>query len=179
MKQWYLIRTECWKTFPFLRQRQFSATLGVNFIESHLMKTRSSSKNDLQQIESILKQSGLPFEDCKNHLDKFLVVEDSDKIIGTGGLEVCGEFALLRSIAVVDEHRGKKIGDFIYTQIKTKAVSLGIKELYLLTETAEYYFKNRGFRVINRSLAPKEIKETKQFSSLCSSSATVMKLILS
>ncbi len=142
------------------------------------MKVRPAKTTDLPAIEAILKASDLPFEDCYTHIDSFLVAVAGDKIVGTGGLERCDDVALLRSIAVVEECRGHGLGDTLYSQIKSRAQLHGVKELYLLTETAEQYFEARGFSVVKRSAVPIAIGETQQFSSLCPASATAMKIVL-
>jgi len=142
------------------------------------MQVRCALGADLLQIASLLKRSGLASSDYPEHLDDFVVVTVLDKIIGTGGLEIYGDVALVRSIAVLDEYRGRDIGGVIYRELQAKAVYKRVKALYLLTETAADYFKARHFSVIDRDLAPQKIQQTKQFSSLCPASATVMRHIL-
>lgn len=142
------------------------------------MKFRTASNNDLAQIIDILKHVNLPYDDCQYHLDSFMVIEKSEEIIGVGGLELYKETALLRSVAIVDKFQGHSIGDRLCSKLINQATKLGITEIYLLTETAEAYFKNRGFVTIRREEAPEPIKQTRQFSGLCPSSATVMKMQL-
>ncbi len=142
------------------------------------MNIRTANKADLQAIQLILKELELPFEDCDVHIDSFIVAEHADEIIGIGGMERYGDVALLRSIAVVKARRGEGLGDVLYSEVKSRAESLNVKELYLLTETAEHYFKARGFDVISRKAVPAAIEQTQQFSSLCPASATVMKKTL-
>lgn len=142
------------------------------------MKVRPAEITDLPAVEAILKASDLLFEDCYIHIDSFLVAVAGDKIVGTGGLEHCGDVALLRSIAVVEDCRGQGIGDTLYFQLKSRAQSHGAKALYLLTETAEQYFEARDFSVVKRNAVPTAIGETQQFSNLCPASATAMKIVL-
>ena len=139
------------------------------------MNIRTASKADLQAIQGILKELALPFEDCDVHIDNFIVAEHAEEVIGIGGVEHYGDVALLRSIAVVKARRGEGLGETLYSEIESRAKSLNVKELYLLTETAEQYFKARGFHVVSREAVPAAIEQTQQFSSLCPASATVMK----
>jgi len=139
---------------------------------------RAATPADLQAIERILSALDLPSDDCANHISNFVVAEAADQIVGTGGLEQYGNVALLRSIAVVKEQRGRGLGDTLYSTIKSAAQSHGAQELYLLTETAETYFEARGFTVVDRENVPRDIKNTEQFSGLCPESATVMRLSL-
>jgi amino-acid N-acetyltransferase len=50
----------------------------------------------------------------------------------------------------------------------------GIKELYLLTNTAEGFFSKIGFNKVERDNVPDSIRATKEFQSLCPSTAACM-----
>lgn len=104
------------------------------------MTWRSASDQYLQSIQSLLKLSGLPFEDCGEHLRNFIILEKDNQLIGVGGLEIYGEVALLRSIAVLSSYQGRGFGHKFYNQLRAKALENGVKQLFLLTETAEQYF---------------------------------------
>jgi len=138
------------------------------------MNCRKATTADLKVIRELLSASKLPSDDCDEHIENFIVVEDKGKIIGTGGLELCGANGLVRSIAVTPEYRGNGIAREIYRQIEDKAYDSGIRALYLLTESATGYFKKLGFVVKDRSGIPDAIKQTRQFRELCPSSATIM-----
>jgi N-acetylglutamate synthase-like GNAT family acetyltransferase len=51
----------------------------------------------------------------------------------------------------------------------------GVKELYLITTTADGYFEKQGYERVSRENVPVEIAQSQQFSSICPSSAVVMK----
>ncbi|MCF6255530.1 MAG: arsenic resistance N-acetyltransferase ArsN2 [Gammaproteobacteria bacterium] len=138
------------------------------------MNYREATAADLTAIKTLLNSSKLPSDDCDEHIGNFIVAEDRGKIIGTGGLEICGADGLLRSIVITPEHRGNGIAKKIYQQIEDRAYSLDVSTLYLLTESATEYFKKLGFVIKKRSETPKSIMQTKQFRELCPSSATVM-----
>ncbi len=138
------------------------------------MNHRKATAADVDVIKEILTVSGLPAVDCDEHIDNFIVIEEKGGIIGVGGLEIHGSIALVRSIAVVPEYRGKGLARMIYKLIEDKARGLGISELYVITESAAEYFKRFGFVVIERCKVPGSIAETRQFKELCTSSAMVM-----
>ncbi len=138
------------------------------------MNHREAAHTDLQTIKELLNISKLPSEDCEEHIGNFMVIEEKEKIVGVGGLEICGAIGLVRSIAVAPEHRGKGVAKQIYKSIENKAHGLGINTLYLLTESTAEYFKKLGFIIQERSEAPLSVMETKQFKELCPSSAKVM-----
>ena len=110
----------------------------------------------------------------KKYIENFIIFEENRKIVGLGGLEICGAFGLVRSIVVIPEYRRKGLAKKIYKIIEDQARSLGIKTLYLLTESATEYFEKLGFSIKERSEVPASVMETKQFSALCPSSAIVM-----
>ena len=138
------------------------------------MNYREATDADLQIIKELLNISKLPSDDCEDHIKNFLVIEEKGKIIGVGGLEICGTIGLVRSMVVIPEHRGKGVAKNLYTLLEDRAHGLGIKTLYLLTESATEYFKSLGFIVQERSEVPVSVMETRQFKELCPSSATVM-----
>lgn len=140
------------------------------------MKIRQATDTDLVSVESLLKDNSLPFSDCGEHIDNFFLKEDKNNIIGIGGIEVYGSNGLIRSIVVTQDYRGKGVATEIMQTIKEKALYLGVKKLYLLTESANEYFEKHGFMAIKRTEAPETIMNTKQFRELCPSSAVIMYL---
>lgn len=125
-------------------------------------------------IKRLLAEVDLPHEDISNHLHNFLLAKSNDTLIGVVGLEVLGEIGLLRSLAVASPYRGRGIGKILYEKILTRATLQGIKELYLLTTTAEEFFSMLGFCRIERNECPKPIQMTEEFQNLCPSNAVCM-----
>ena len=140
------------------------------------MKYRQATAADLVGIERLLKDNNLPFSDCSEHIDNFIIKEDKNNIIGIGGIEIYGCNGLIRSIVVTKIQRGKGIAKDIFQIIKEKAFGFGVTDIYLLTETANEYFEKLGFRAVKRTEVPESIMNTKQFKELCPSSAVVMYL---
>ena len=138
------------------------------------MNHREATSADLPTIKELLNISKLPSDDIDDHIDNFIVIEEKGNVIGVGGLEIYDDIGLVRSIAVVAEHRSKGIGEMIYRLVEDKANDKGINTLYLLTESATEYFKKFGFITQERSEVPASIAETKQFRELCPSSAKLM-----
>ncbi len=140
---------------------------------------RQAEITDLEKLRLVLKNTNLPFKDIDKHLEKFLLLEHFGEIIGSVGLEVYGKVALLRSLAVIKDYQGKKLGQKLYQNIILKSKELKIIEIYLLTETAANFFKNRGFQKIARNDVPESIQQTAEFSILCPETAVCMLLKLS
>lgn len=139
---------------------------------------RSATPGDQVEIQTRLKEAGLPYEDINPHLDHFLLAESSERIIGCIGLEIYADDALLRSLVVHVDDRKKKIGRRLCEEVLDYAYRLRVRRIYLLTETAADFFRKLGFEKIERSLAPETIQSTAEFKSLCPSSAACMVLSL-
>ncbi len=132
----------------------------------------------LLEIEALLQDSELPYEDCDEHLNNFFGIINGDRLIAVGALQYKGSVALLRSIAVSPEHRGQGLAATITQYLLEVARSSHVRELYLLTETAQRYFLKFGFCCVQREAVPDYIKTTRQFETLCPSSAQAMRLYL-
>ncbi|MBS1510928.1 MAG: GNAT family N-acetyltransferase [Bacteroidetes bacterium] len=127
-----------------------------------------------EQAIQLLQQHQLPVADIDD--DKLLyLLLDGETVIGTAGLEIFEDCALLRSVSVNQEQQGKGYGKFLNETLEQYAKESGINCMYLLTTTAKDFFDRQGYCVITREEAPTAIKATAEFSSLCPSSAVVMK----
>jgi amino-acid N-acetyltransferase len=133
----------------------------------------AESKN-LLELQELLKSADLPYKDIEEHIHNFVFIKERDDLIGCVGLEICGAIALLRSLAVVENHRNKGWGYILTKEILQFAMLKKITKVYLLTTTAERFFARLGFAQIQRDDAPEAIRLTSQFSSLCPASAILM-----
>lgn len=134
---------------------------------------------DPEKVKGLLKDSELPTSDINPCNSIFLGNSDQDQIIGCIGLEILGKIGLLRSLAVSKGSRGQGIGLMLTKALIEKAVEKKLEDIYLLTTDAEDFFSRIGFKKIVKDSAPQAVKETKQYSQICSDSAVVMKLSLS
>lgn len=124
---------------------------------------------------ALLKESKLDPSYLKQDHIRLFQFQEGEQIIGVGGLEVFGALALLRSVAVKPEFRGKGVGKELVVQIEQVAKHSGIKSLYLLTNTAADFFQSIGYQQIDRNDFAEPLKQTEQFSRLCPVSAVCMK----
>lgn len=123
----------------------------------------------------LLKTSGLIIHDLQPELDNFWVATSGGEIIGVIGFEAFEDSGLLRSLAVSEPHRGQGVAARLCTHLSDIAAQRNIRTLFLLTTTAETYFRKQGFRAIDRAEVPPDIRNTGQFRHLCPDSATVMR----
>ncbi|WOJ95895.1 arsenic resistance N-acetyltransferase ArsN2 [Congregibacter brevis] len=134
---------------------------------------------ELSDLHQILDKNDLPTSDLADlDLNHFFSCGESPDIKGVVGVEVYGSYGLLRSLAVDPRGQGQGVGKALLEHLYAHARSVGISDLYLLTETAETYFERQGFEYVSRALAPEVIKQTREFSSLCPDSAAVMRRTL-
>jgi amino-acid N-acetyltransferase len=128
-----------------------------------------------QAARALLEACSLPIDDlAEQDFDNFFGVGAADTLTGLVGLEIRGSIALLRSLAVDPAQRGRGFATALVRRVEEHARSAGVKEIFLLTMTAKPYFLALGYAETERSMAPPAIRATKQFSSICQASATLM-----
>jgi amino-acid N-acetyltransferase len=127
-----------------------------------------------QSAITMLQTHNLPTADIDEEKLLYLLL-NGEKILGTAGLEIFDDCALLRSVSVAKDEQGKGYGKIINDEVEKFAKDSGINCMYLLTTTAKDFFDRQGYCVIKREHTPEAIKQTAEFSSLCPSSAVVMK----
>jgi amino-acid N-acetyltransferase len=139
---------------------------------------RSAEARDHALICALLESVGLPVEGVADHLHDFIVLVEAGEVIGTGGLEVYGQEALLRSLAVSGAQQGRGHGQRLYTTLIDNARVQDVSVVYLLTETAEDFFAALGFERIVREEAGDAVKASAEFRYICPESAACMRLSL-
>jgi amino-acid N-acetyltransferase len=134
-----------------------------------------AARFDLIGIHWLLQLESLPSSDVTEEaLSHFLVCRDRIGVVGVVGLEVYGQFALLRSLVVSSERRGCGLGRRLVGAVEDTARASGVTALYLLTTNAAEFFESFGFRRIDRAEAPVQIRATSQFEHLCPATAILM-----
>ena len=146
-------------------------------------RIEEAKKSDHAAIIVLLQDTKLPPDGIEPHLENFLVVRHPEAVaepeflVGSVGLEVYGESALLRSLAVHPDFQGRGIGNRLVNRMIETAKERGISRLFLLTDTAEEYFKKKGFVIVTRDHVPEDVKLSIEFTTLCTSSPSMMREI--
>ena len=116
---------------------------------------RPAKTTDIKSIREIIdmytlqrrllaKETVMLYEDVQ----EFFVAELDGKVIGCGALHVLWEdLGEVRTVAVIEAHRGKKIGHEILGKIIERAKNLGLKRLFCLTFETDF-FGSHGFKEI-------------------------------
>jgi amino-acid N-acetyltransferase len=116
---------------------------------------RPAKATDVKAVRLIIDQYALQrrllskdtvklYEDVQ----EFFVAESDGGVIGCGALHVLWEdLGEVRTVAVNQEYRRKRVGNQILEAITNRAISLGLKRLFCLTFETEF-FAQHGFKVI-------------------------------
>lgn len=159
------------------------------------LAVEGASAADLPAILALLKAAGLPTEGVAEHVDGFLVARrrlpgplaaaaDGSEttpvftVVGCAGVERYGSQALLRSVVVTAPLRGAGVGRRLVEAALARARSAGADEVYLLTATAEGYFRRFGFQRVDRQAVAGPVTGSLEFATVCPDTAAVMRLRL-
>lgn len=137
-----------------------------------------ATSDDVEAIKALLVANDLPTAGVDEHWRTFLVARHGDVLVGCGGAEAYQFAALLRSIAVRPDYRSHGLGRRLVRQLLDRLASRGLREFYLLTTTAEEYFKKRGFKTIDRDEVHPQLLASREFQDACPSTATCMRLVM-
>ncbi|HEY6146494.1 MAG TPA: arsenic resistance N-acetyltransferase ArsN2 [Thermoanaerobaculia bacterium] len=140
---------------------------------------RRALPSDFEAAAELLRASSLPLDGLAEHFARALVAEEEDAIIGCVALELYGETALLRSLAVAPDRRGEGLGERLAAAALADAKQAGARDVYLLTQTAAKFFPRFGFSIEERSLAPEVLGRSEEFRGACCPSAVLMRARLS
>jgi amino-acid N-acetyltransferase len=139
------------------------------------MRYSFAGADNASDIKQLLAGCDLLHEDITPVLlEHFLLGWDGDRMVAVVGLEIQNHEALLRSLAVDAAYRNRRIATGLVNKIEDYAKSLKVESLYLLTLTAEAFFKKCGYRTTVRDSAPAGIQGTAEFKSLCPATAACL-----
>jgi amino-acid N-acetyltransferase len=130
---------------------------------------------DGDAIERLLRENQLPLDGLRDHLATAVVARQDGNVVGSAALETYADGVLLRSVAVSPALHARGIGGELTAAAIQLARDLRAPAIYLLTTTAERYFPKFGFERIQRSDVPPSVLQSIEFTSVCRSSAAVMR----
>ncbi len=135
----------------------------------------SPTERDLPEIRALLERLQLPIAGVDEHVRTMLVAREGEQIVGTAGVELYADGALLRSVAVEPRCQGKQLGHQLTDAALHLATTCGAKTVFLLTTTVERFFPQFGFEQIDREQVPWSVRASVEFRSACPASAIVMR----
>lgn len=131
---------------------------------------------DRASIERLVAANDLPLQGLAEHLGSALVARVDGSVVGCVALELYGEEALLRSLAVAPECRGRGLGLRLAGAAVEMARRRGARRVWLLTTTAEAFFPRLGFRRVGREHVPTALGASAELRGACPASAVAMRL---
>ena len=144
-----------------------------------MLEVNKLSKEEIDQLGNLLKSDQLCFNDINDNGVHLFSVSYKNEIVGYFGYELFDDLALFRSMVVVPEARNRGYGGVIWQQAKTRLAEAGVKEVFLLTNTASPFFTKQNFATIERGSVPISIASTTEFKDFCPADSICMKIDLS
>jgi amino-acid N-acetyltransferase len=135
---------------------------------------RRAAAGDLPAVRSLLGDAGLPLDGVDAAFGDGLVAEAGGAVVGAAALEPYGTDGLLRSVVVAPSMRGTGLGRTLVAAAEDAARELGIRDLYLLTETAVAWFPRLGYETLPRDGAPADIAASVEFTVSCADTGVLM-----
>jgi amino-acid N-acetyltransferase len=103
-----------------------------------------------------------------------IVAEAGGRVVGAAAIEPYGADGLLRSVVVAPPLRGTGLGQTLVAAAEVAARDLGVRDLYLLTETAIAWFPRLGYETLPRDGAPVPIATSVEFTVSCPDTGLLM-----
>ncbi len=134
----------------------------------------------MPEVRALLERCGLAGERASDDdFAPFFALSNERGIIGCVALEVLGEDAILRALAVDPEARGGGYGWMLADMAVAHARHRGARRIYLLTDSASDFFAAKlGFRVVDRSTTSAEVASSATFRASAGSTFVAMRLDL-
>jgi len=118
------------------------------------------------EVRAILDLVGavyLPPEGIEETIAYFWVAREGERIVGTVGLEVYDDLALLRSLAVTPARQRTGLGNALIETALSYLTARQFRAVYLLTTAAEAFFARRGFSLLARDEVPASVQRSVEF----------------
>lgn len=141
---------------------------------------RPAKRTEMAEVQSLLQRTQLTGEEASEEsFSSFFTLRNEKGLAGCVALEVLGDDAILRALAVDPDHRGVGYGWMLADMTVSHARYRGVRRIYLLTAMASDFFAAKlGFRIIDRSTVSGRVLASNAFALSGSSSLVSMRLDL-
>lgn len=131
------------------------------------MRIERATAADAPAVEALLRAADLPLEGAAEALSLGVIGREGDAVVAAAAIERYGHAGLLRSVVVAPDRRGVGLGHEIVAAAEALARADGVRDLYLLTETAVDWFPRLGYEVVDRPVAAAAVGESVEFTTVC------------
>jgi amino-acid N-acetyltransferase len=134
-----------------------------------LMEFTRATPGDVPTVEALLADAGLPLDGAAAAFDLGIVgrAAHGGPVVAAAAIERYGDNGLLRSVVVAPDHRGSGAGQDLVAAAEALARERGIRDLWLLTETAIDWFPRLGYEVVERTTAAAAVGDSIEFTTVC------------
>ncbi len=139
------------------------------------MRIDRAADADTAAVSSLLIDAGLPAEGVAGALAMGVVAREDETVVGAAAVEQFGAAGLLRSVVVAPARRGTGLGRELVAAAEGVAREAGIRDLYLITETATSWFPRLGYVPVSREEALPAVGASIEFTMACSVTGVVMR----
>jgi len=115
---------------------------------------------DVRAILDLVEAVHLPPEGIAEAMEYFWVARVGEDIVGTVGLEVYDNMALLRSLGVTPACQHTGLGRALTETALSYLTTRQFRAVYLLTTTAEAFFARHGFCLVARDAVPAGVQQS-------------------
>ena len=98
------------------------------------------------------------FEDVKEHIEAYYVMEVDDNVVGCGALYEYGNSGEIACLYVKLTHEGTGYGASMVEFLESKAKERGLKNVFALSNRAAEFFKKIGYNEMELDELPPERK---------------------
>jgi UDP-N-acetylmuramate: L-alanyl-gamma-D-glutamyl-meso-diaminopimelate ligase len=140
---------------------------------------RPAHREDMAAVRRVLEITELEEPARDDQQGSFFVLRNEDGVVGGVSLEVLGDDAILRALAVDPKFRGAGYGWMLADTAVNQARWRGVRRIYLLTEAASDFFAAKfGFRVVDRSTLSRQVAASEVFTRPAAAQQVAMRLDL-
>ena len=138
------------------------------------MEIREIPSEERTLAVGLIEASRLPQAGLEDAHTQLWAARSDGVLVGVCGLESYGEVALLRSVATDAKNRGRGIASALCRAVLEAARAQGVQRVFLLTETAESFFRRLGFESLEREHADPRLLDSAEFQENRCASAQLM-----
>lgn len=98
-----------------------------------------------------------PLETLAAGVDEFVVAEEGGRLIGCGALvRLSADLAEIRSLGVLESHKGRGVGAALVDRLVEEARRLGLSRVMALTYEVPF-FEKAGFSIVPKAIFPQKV----------------------